>query len=146
MYLYFCYLWREVKNTEKTKLWKLGSESKGFKYSFKDSNKQLISLQLIALEWNKIKNKQTKPELISSSPPSSPTARQEKESHSKQLRISFTECAALPGGQLVYSICPSICVYWTQKGVILKSSKVIYNAGVYYASIKWDDRCNRLWN
>lgn len=57
----FCYLCRKVRNIEKKKKkrWKSGSKEKGFKYSFQHSNEQFTSLQLIALESNKIeKHKQ----------------------------------------------------------------------------------------
>lgn len=55
MHLYFATFAEEWETLRRKKLWKSGSKKKGFKYSFQHSNEQFTSLQLIALECNKIK-------------------------------------------------------------------------------------------
>lgn len=93
------------------------------------------------LPWCEIKsrNTETKQEMISSSPPLSPSLSRKKKTTADSSESRSLECAALPGRQWVYSTGSSISICWNQKGVTLKSWEVTYNAGVY-AGIKWDDR------
>lgn len=130
-------------NTEKKRLCNSGSKKKGSKCSFKPSKKPFVSLQLIALEWNKIKkytNKARIEEVFSSA---SPTAVHLAGNKWQCEAQNLTRWPAWPfGRRSVQPACPSSSACWNPKGGILTSSKVIFSARVY-TGIKWEGRCKK---